>query len=62
MDTELQIQHDGQNLTAVLGQHVDDGQITGKPKNVQAIVDEVERVSGKVTTSKKDAQYSDLVN
>ena len=62
MDTELEIQHDGQNLTAALGKHADYVKINGTPKNVQNIVDEVEKVFGKVTTRKKDEPYSDFVN
>jgi hypothetical protein len=51
MDPELEIQHDGTKLTAALGKHVDDVKITGEPKSVQNIVDAVERVFGKITSS-----------
>ena len=63
MHPELQIQHDGKAFTAILGKHVDVVKISGRCWNVSQIVNKVEKVFGKVTSSMDaDDQISDFVN
>ena len=61
-DGQLELQHNGHELTAIVGKHVDDVKIAGLKSKVLEIVDAIEKVFGKVSNSIKDGNCEDFTN